>query len=162
MKWRHQFQRHFELAGDHHQPPGKFWKVYDVDVQGCCVVFAVQMTVMIEGDVMTIVWMAMMTVWYAAELAGRKPLSRVSGKKACQANPCVHTLLYSITSQTSILPTPTHSPIVCTILPYNYITRPNICLPSRAIHANTAILSGYCLYPCIWSHKSKFYWWTIG
>ena len=35
----------------------------------CRCLFAVhtQMIVMIEGEVMPIVWMAMMTVWYAAE-----------------------------------------------------------------------------------------------
>ena len=143
---------------------GNFERCVFADVQGwCCVVFVVHTNDSddrrwrnddsADGNDDCVV---------CSSRAGRKPLSRVSGKKACQADPCVHTLLYSITSQTSILPTPTHSPIVCTILPYNYITRPNICLPSRAIHANTAILSGYCLYPCIWSHKSKFYWWTIG
>ena len=57
MKWRHQFQWQCELDADDH---------FERCSEGCCVVFAVQMTVMIEGDVMTIVWMAMMTVWYAA------------------------------------------------------------------------------------------------
>ena len=39
-------------------------------LKGVCVdvyLLHIQMIVMIEGEVMTIVWMAMMTVWYAAE-----------------------------------------------------------------------------------------------
>lgn len=74
----------------------------------------------------------------------RKPLSRLSGSRACRANPCVHATYYTVynlphcNSNTIYPPNRRHSPIVCTIN-YPNITLANICLASLSL-ANTAIL----------------------